>query len=120
MLSSLEMDAYLEKLCSIYRKRRDGLLAALDSHLKDFGLSYNRPSGGFFIWGKIDGIADMMDFTRYAVVQEKIGVIPGSVFFVAGTEDFSSVRFSFAKVDDIKAEEGTKRLARAIKSYRGM
>jgi 2-aminoadipate transaminase len=120
MLSSLDMGSYLNKLRSVYRQRRDGLQAALDTHLKGLGLSRNYPAGGFFIWGKIDGITDMMDFARYAVIQEKIGVIPGSVFFVPGAEDFSSVRFSFAKVDGARAEEGARRLARAVKSYRSL
>jgi 2-aminoadipate transaminase len=61
----------------------------------------------------------MIDFARYAVVNEKIGVVPGSVFFIPGFEDHSSIRFSFAKVDKKTAEEGAARLGRAIKSYAG-
>ncbi|MDR3254568.1 MAG: PLP-dependent aminotransferase family protein [Synergistaceae bacterium] len=118
LLTRLDLESYIGRLCSAYAGRRDALLSALDAHLSGEGLVHNRPLGGFFIWGRLEGIKDMSDFSRYAVVNEKIGVIPGSVFFVPGAEDPSSVRFSFAKVDKAKAEEGSARLARAIKSYR--
>jgi 2-aminoadipate transaminase len=118
LLTRLDLESYIGRLCSVYAGRRDALLSALDTHVSGEGLVHNRPLGGFFIWGRLEGITDMTDFARYAVVNEKIGVIPGSVFFVPGTEDPASIRFSFAKVDKAKAEEGAARLARAIKSYR--
>lgn len=118
MVIGLDMKKYTSNLSSLYRIRRDGILKALDTHLRDLGLLYNKPKGGFFIWGKLKVIDDMMDFARYSIVHEKVGFIPGSVFYVAGVEDTSSIRFSFAKVDEAEANEGAKRLAKAIRSYR--
>jgi 2-aminoadipate transaminase len=116
-LSSLDIKRHIEGLNSVYRRRRDALLSALDTHLSDAGFSYNRPGGGFFRGGNVEGIADMADFARYAVVNEKIGIIPGSVFFAPGAADNSSIRLSFAKIDEAQAEEGCIRLARAVKNY---
>ena len=117
-LKATNMKEHIASLCSAYRARRDGMLEALDSTVRELGLEYNRPKGGFFIWGKLDGISDMMDFARYAVCNEKIGVVPGSVFFAPGAEDPTTMRLSFAKVDAKKAAEGAERLAKAIKGYR--
>ncbi|MDR1966840.1 MAG: PLP-dependent aminotransferase family protein [Synergistaceae bacterium] len=117
MLASIDMPGYIAKLRSAYRVRRDGMLGALGAHLGGAGLSHNRPAGGFFIWGRLEGIGDVMDFARFAVAREKIGIIPGSVFFAPGEEDLSSIRFSFAKVDATSAEEGSARLAKAISAY---
>jgi 2-aminoadipate transaminase len=117
MLSRLDMKSYLAGLTPVYRERRDALLSALDAHVGGLGLVCNRPAGGFFIWGRLEGIDDMNDFARYAVVNEKIGIVPGSVFFIPGFEDRSSVRFSFAKADGAMCDEGAARLGRAVKSY---
>ena len=117
-LSRLDVKGHIEELNSVYRRRRDALLLALDTHLSGVGFRHNRPGGGFFIWGNVTGIADMTDFARYAVAGEKVGVIPGNVFFAPGAADQTSIRLSFAKNDEAQAEEGCVRLARAVKSYR--
>jgi 2-aminoadipate transaminase len=116
-LSRFGVKEHIERLNSVYCRRRDGLISALDSRLSGVGFSHNRPGGGFFIWGNVPGIPDMIDFARHAVTNEGIGVIPGSVFFAPGAEDNTSIRLSFAKVDAARAEEGAARLARAIDSY---
>jgi 2-aminoadipate transaminase len=117
-LSRLDVKGHIEALNSVYRRRRDALLSALDRHLSGMGFRHNRPGGGFFIWGSVEDIADMTDFARYAVANEKVGVIPGSVFFAPGAEDNASIRLSFAKNDEALSEEGCIRLARAVKNYR--
>jgi 2-aminoadipate transaminase len=116
-LSHLDVKGHIESLNSVYRHRRDALISALDSHMSGMGFRHNRPGGGFFIWGNLDGVSDMTAFARYAVVSEKIGVIPGSVFFAPGAADNTSIRLSFAKIDEAQAEEGCLRLARAVKNY---
>ena len=118
MLSRLDMKKYLPSLTSVYKERRDGMLRAIDDNLKPLGVEHNIPGGGFFIWGRLHGIDDMMAFAKYAVAEHKIGFIPGGVFFAPGTEDARSMRFSFAKVDGGKAQEGARRLADAIRSYK--
>ncbi|MDR1580831.1 MAG: PLP-dependent aminotransferase family protein [Synergistaceae bacterium] len=117
-LSRIDVKAHIEGLNSVYRRRRDALLSALDRHMGGMGFTHNRPGGGFFVWGNVDGIADMTDFARYAVASEKVGVIPGSVFFAPGAADQTSIRLSFAKNDEAQSEEGCIRLARAVKNYR--
>ncbi|MDR1134240.1 MAG: PLP-dependent aminotransferase family protein [Synergistaceae bacterium] len=117
-LSRLDVKGHIESLNSVYRRRRDALVSALDSHMSGLGFRHNRPGGGFFIWGNLDGVSDMTAFAHYAVVNEKIGVIPGSVFFAPGAADNTSIRLSFAKIDEARAEEGCLRLARAVKNYR--
>ena len=117
-LSKLDVKGHIEGLNSVYRRRRDALLSALDTHLSGVGFTHNRPGGGFFIWGNVEGITDMADFARYAVESEKIGVIPGNVFFAPGAADNTSIRLSFAKNDEAQAKEGCIRLARAVRNYR--
>lgn len=107
-------------LCREYGKRRDDLLAEIDSWLKPLGVHVSRPKGGFFIWGTADGIHDMMDFAKYAIEHNGVAVIPGSSFIADGVSGKNTCRFSFSKVTPEAAKEGCKRLAEAIKVYRSM
>ena len=117
MLQKIDLEAHINDLRDVYRKRRDDLCAAFEEYIVPLGERINKPEGGFFIWGNLDGIPDMFEFAKYAVKEFKVGVIPGSVFFVPGTSDQSAIRFSFAKVDKKNAVEGAKRLVAAINAY---
>ncbi len=113
-----DLPSYLERLHGVYRSRRDALAEALRNECGPLGLEIDVPEGGFFLWGKIPWIRDMVDFARYAIREEKIGFIPGSIFFSDPKEGAGTARFSFAKVDGGLAREGARRLARALASYR--
>lgn len=110
-----ERISYLQKT---YSSRRDALTSALDSYLRPLGFYGAAPAGGFFIWGGIEGIDDMPSFAKYAVEEQKIGVIPGEAFFTPEQIDKGRIRLSFAKITKEDAEEGVMRLARAVEGYR--
>ena len=118
-LQNIDMGDRVRSLCVTYRKRRDGMMAAIAKFLTPAGVRTNYPKGGFFMWGEAEGVDDMRAFARYAVTEKKIGIIPGSAFF---TQDESekgkhAFRISFAKVSPDLAEEGARRLAEAFADY---
>lgn len=119
-LSATNFEERVKFLRDTYRVRRDGMMGAIERHLKPIGVRTNHPKGGFFIWGEAQGIKDMTAFARFAVEKKKVGIIPGSAFYTMdeGKNDQSSFRLSFAKVAPETAEEGIKRLAEAFKEYR--
>jgi len=106
---------HLDHLRDVYRERRDSMAGSVDKYLVPLGFDFIRPAGGFFLWGRIPGI-DGADFCRYAVVNEKIGVIPGEAFSPGG-EGADFVRISFAQVLPDQAKMGVGRLERALKKY---
>ena len=108
-------DGHLDHLRDVYRSRRDSMAENVDKYLSPLGFDFSRPAGGFFLWGRVPGI-DGAGFCRYAVLKEKIGVIPGKAFFVGGGGD-DYIRMSFAKVVPTQAEEGVLRLQRAMKGF---
>ena len=81
-------------------------------------MKVNRPSGGFFLWGTIDGIDDMFAFVRHSIVNHGIAIVPGSPFMADGVSGKNTCRLSLSKVTAAVAREGCLRLADAIKSYR--
>lgn len=119
-LSSVDFGERVGFLRDTYRVRRDGMVKAIEKHLKPLGIKTNYPKGGFFLWGEAQGIEDMTAFARFAVEKKKVGIIPGSAFYTVdeAKNGRGAFRISFAKVDPQTAEEGIKRLAEAFKEYR--
>ncbi len=108
---------HLERLRQVYSERRDALSDALSKLAGNKGLSFERPGGGFFIWGHAPEIRSI-EFARFAVEEEAVGVIPGSVFFANPGDGETELRFSFAKVAPERAWEGADRFVRALERYR--
>ncbi|MFR5879690.1 MAG: aminotransferase class I/II-fold pyridoxal phosphate-dependent enzyme [Cloacibacillus evryensis] len=54
-----------------YRVRRDGMVKAIEKHLKPLGIKTNYPKGGFFLWGEARGVDDMTAFARFAVERRR-------------------------------------------------
>jgi 2-aminoadipate transaminase len=116
-LKNQSLDSHLGRLQDVYRTRRNALVAALERHVVPLGLTFDVPEGGLFLWGRISGLNDMVRFARFAVETEKIGIIPGTIFFPTTGEGLDTIRFSFAKVTPEMAEEGALRLARALRTF---
>lgn len=117
-MKSRDLETYFGHLQDVYRNRRDALVTSLRKHLVPLGLEFDIPDGGFFLWGRIPGLDDMIGFARFAIETEQIGFIPGTIFFAEEGTGLDTIRFSFAKVNAEMAEEGARRLARALKAYR--
>lgn len=117
LLKNFDFQARVEMLQKVYRERRDAMAEALRKNIKDLGIKTNSPKGGFFIWGHAGIVEDMVDFARYAVKEKKVGIIPGSAFYVPGEADLSTFRLSFAKTTPAMAVEGVELLASAFKEY---
>jgi len=117
-LEDLDLDAWLSHLQEAYRSHRNAMIQGLKEEAEPEGLSFNTPEGGFFIWGQVPWIKDMHDFARTAVLQEKVGILPGGIFFIDPFSGKGTIRLSFAKTPPPVAEEGCRRLGRALRSYR--
>lgn len=119
-LSAADFGYRVKFLRDTYRVRRDGMVAAIEKHLKPLGVKTNYPKGGFFLWGEAPGVGDMTAFARFAVEKKKVGIIPGSAFYTIdeAKNGRGAFRISFAKVAPQTAEEGVKRLAEAFREYR--
>ena len=118
-LKSIDFNERVNFLCDTYRVRRNGMMKAIADHLDPLGIKTNYPSGGFFVWAEVPLIDDVKSFARFAVVEKKIGIIPGSAFFTQDEahKGNNSFRISFAKVSPDVAKDGVLRLADAFDSY---
>jgi 2-aminoadipate transaminase len=95
-------DVHLERLRSLYRTRRDTLLAALDSYMPPH-VRWTKPLGGFFVW------VTLPDEMRGSVVKERasqrgVMVAAGEGFFVNPGDGKHNLRltYSFASLSDLE------------------
>ena len=107
-------DAILPDILSLYRARRDALLAAMDRHLSH-RLTWEVPSGGMFVWATARDDALNTDRLLQTALDHGVCITPGSVFDPAG-QDRRSIRINFTRNPPDRLEEGTRRLARAIEA----
>lgn len=117
-LSDYNFQDHLKALRKTYGEKRDGMVEALKRHLSPEDFLYQLPRGGFFLWGRAPWLHNSMEFASFAVTEEKIGLIPGEIFFTSPGNYRDTLRLSFAKVSPVAAEEGCARLARAMERYR--
>jgi 2-aminoadipate transaminase len=101
---------YVERLKTLYRGRRDTMLAALAEH---FGgeASWTTPQGGLFVWATLDGDVDTTDLL---VRSNGVAFVPGRAAYVDGQRGASSMRLNFAGVSKADIREGVKRIGRAV------
>jgi len=118
-LQNSNFPGHLENLRQVYSARRDGLVAALRRHFGNTEFHFDIPRGGFFLWGTMTDLEDSDAFARFAVRNEGIGVLAGKIFSPYPLEvSPGTLRLSYAKVSPEEAEEGCRRLERALFTYR--
>jgi 2-aminoadipate transaminase len=107
---------YLETLKSLYSRRRDVMLEALEQH---FGgrADWTRPEGGLFIWATLDGNVDTTDLLARS---EGVAFVPGRAAYADGRSGSSSMRLNFAGVADEDIRHGIRRIGEALGGQAGL
>jgi 2-aminoadipate transaminase len=112
-LAAGEYPAHLERARAFYRERRDALLEAATKHLGGLA-TMHRPGGGGHLWLTLSLAVDEGELMTEAV-RHGVTFVPGAAMIPepgAGTY----LRLSYGFLDPDKLAEGTRRLARAIRS----
>jgi len=110
---------YVERLKSLYRRRRDLMLAELEQHFGEEA-SWTRPQGGLFIWATLDERIDTTDLLALARKNEGVAFVPGRAAYMDGRSGSSSMRLNFAGVPDDDIREGVRRIGRAVREQVGL
>lgn len=105
-------DNHLEKIITLYREKRDIMLAALREHMPE-GVSWTEPEGGLFLFLTLPEYVDAGDLFMQAI-DEKVAFVLGSVFYCDGCGS-NTMRLNFSFASREQNIEGIKRLATAIR-----
>lgn len=112
-LKSGKMEAHLQKLRKVYRKRRDYMFEAIEKYFPE-GVEWTQPKGGLFLWLILPEEINVTDLLTEAV-EKKVAYIPGSAFFPSGG-GHNTIRLNYSHSTPDKIDEGMKRLGDLFKS----
>jgi len=104
--------AYVQDLCTLYRRRRDAMLDALAEFFPPQA-EWTQPGGGLFIWATLPDFIDTEDLLAKAIQQESVAFVPGSAAYIDGRGG-SSMRLNFSAVSENDIVEGIRRIGKVI------
>ncbi len=96
------LEAHVRQLRTVYRRRRDVMLAALERHMPP-GTTWTRPEGGFFVWVTLPPSVDTTRMLPQAC-ERGVEFLPGATCYSDGRgRDQLRLSFSFAADDTIES-----------------
>jgi hypothetical protein len=96
--------------CTVYRERRDSMLAALAEHMPE-GVRWTRPEGGLYAWVELPAQIDATRLTQRALAEHGVSAIAGAAFYPRGVPaERNTMRLSFSMIPSEPAREGIARL----------
>jgi 2-aminoadipate transaminase len=112
LLQTFDLDGHLANVRSVYGRRCEAMLAALEQHMPA-GTRWTRPEGGMFVWAKLPGGLDSQALLPRALDQ-KVAFVPGAPFF-AEAADPSYLRLNYSNRPEALITEGMERLGKVVK-----
>jgi 2-aminoadipate transaminase len=106
------IDAQVANSITLYRRKRDVLLEALERRMTG-AVSWTRPQGGFYTWVELPDGTDSEKLLSHAIETEKTAFVAGPPFFADGSGQ-RYLRLAYSFVPEEQIEEGVERLARAM------
>ena len=106
------LDENIRRTCTVYRERRDAMIAALEREMPA-GVRFTRPSGGLFIWLELPAGMDARALLPLCLARG-VAFVPGGGFFPNGTRE-DTVRLNFSNMPVPRIVEGIRRLGEAVR-----
>jgi len=110
------LDRHAARVAREYARRRALLLAALGRRMSS-DVTWTEPQGGFSLLLTLPAGLDATELLP-AAIERGVAFTPGAPFFMDGAGT-GTLRLSFSSVAAARIDEGTRRLAEAIKAARG-
>jgi 2-aminoadipate transaminase len=106
---------HLPRITSLYCKKRDVMLRALEREMPA-GVEWTKPEGGLFLWVRLPEGMDTEQLLRLAVEDAGVAYVVGSGFHADGGGK-NAMRLNFSFPSEAHIEEGIKRLATVVKTH---
>jgi DNA-binding transcriptional MocR family regulator len=91
-----------------YSRRRDAMLAALQSYMPN-GTTWTRPQGGLFVWVRLPKGSDGASLLQRAIAAG-VAFVPGAAFFF-DARGANTLRLSYSLANEAQIDEGIARMA---------
>ncbi|MBQ8508835.1 MAG: PLP-dependent aminotransferase family protein [Clostridia bacterium] len=113
-IAECDMDAHIEGIRALYRRKCGLMLSELDQHMPDC-VKYTRPEGGLFIWCTLPDNIDQGLFVKKAM-EKKVAVVPGQAFNCDTAAPSQCFRINYSTPSDEQIIAGVGYLADAVKA----
>ncbi len=110
-----DVDAHIESIKQIYRKKLNLMCDCLDKYCSDF-ITYVRPEGGLFIWAKLPDSVNMTDYVK-RLLDCRVAVVPGNAFLIDDTAECHYIRLNFSTPSDENITKGIKIMGEVAKEF---
>ena len=116
-------DRHVELLVGSYRKKRDAILAAIESFFpRSSGVAWTHPHGGLYVWVTLpEGVDTSRSGPMFKdAVAAGVLYVPGEYCFqpdARGHIPKNHIRLSFGQVDPGQIEPGIERLSRVVMKH---
>ena len=107
---------YLTELKTLYSRRRDTMIGALQDHFGDRA-HWTTPQGGLFIWATLHGDVDTTNLLARA---QDVAFVPGRAAYMDGSRGSSSMRLNFAGLPEDAIREGIRRIGEIMGGDTGL
>jgi 2-aminoadipate transaminase len=105
------LEKHVPRIRTLYRARRDAMLAALEEYFPD-NVSWTHPQGGLFLWVTLPEGIDTAQLLKKAL-EYRIAFVPGAAFHANGGGS-NTMRLSFSNVNEEQIEQGIGRLGKLL------
>lgn len=108
---------HVRRSCRLYRQRRDAMVTAIRRHLPPT-VQVDPPQGGLFLWLRLPPGYSCLELLPFAL-EAGVEFAPGTRFFPNPAEGEPYLRLNFATCTPAEIDEGSRRLAQALRRCRG-
>lgn len=113
-----QFDAHIDELRRDLKQRCQILTGLMSAQIPTEWLTWETPLGGMFLWCRLHGGVTAMDFAICARDCWHVAFFPGVCFTPNYEGEDFSLRFTFARQTKAQMDEGVRRIAKALKSFR--
>ncbi|ABR46274.1 putative transcriptional regulator, GntR family [Alkaliphilus metalliredigens QYMF] len=110
-LEMYDIDAHIEKIKDVYRKRRDVMMDSIKKYFPK-NVKYTYPEGGLFTWCELPQEMNAREIFLKSI-KVNVAFVPGGSFFPNGGKE-NTFRLNYSMMSEEKIEEGIKRLGKVL------
>ena len=111
-MDMFDLDAHVERIRALYRKRRDVLCRAIERYFPE-GVTATHPDGGIFVWVTLPEGMDAKAISPRAL-EQKVAYVPGEAFYPNGGNG-NHMRLNFSTMPEDRIEAGIRLLGQILK-----
>ncbi len=110
-MENYDLDVHIEKIKSVYRKRRDLMMETIKTAFPKEA-KFTMPEGGLFTWVELPEHINTKDLMVKAV-ENKVAFVPGGSFYPSGDKE-NTMRLNYSNMPEDKIVEGINRLGELL------